>query len=340
MVKIIEHLAAASLLGYAAALEAPNPDHEYYCPYPDEKFPGSGWLNISARAEQAEYIIYAKAITKLNAVHDIFGSTYDVEWSLDCQPMKKPDGSGVFPQTFKMTGLGRFGPNYIPCGPRNIVTGFNYVFFAKSFDAATGYIELDEVNNQEGLFRLSEDNDARIQLADWMYGCVANHCHDDSEGSSADWAPMSFEDRAKAAEYSLEVHMTTETQGCIQCVIRQPDEEGSIEHVYGANETITINMEDGSMACHNYNVLPGKRYVMLLQRSDINDVVLPNGQLMVDEVNGEVAILEVDNQVQSELADLLRTCPAQDYECPVESSGSTRWVYGSLVAATVCLISL
>merc|ERR1711981_344515 len=187
-------------IGICFAGNAPNPNAKYYCNYPEAPF-GSP-QNISTRAENAEYIIYAKALKKYNNQYSLFGETYDVEWSLECQPMKQPARS-LFPQLINMTTLGRFGPDEVYCGPRNVVTGFNYVFFAKNVDRATGYIELDEINNQEGLFNLENDYEARYQLAPWLYDCVANHCHEDTDQSD-DWAPMTLNDRIDAAEYAFE----------------------------------------------------------------------------------------------------------------------------------------
>merc|ERR1712226_1470817 len=109
---------------------APNPSYEYYCPYPEQNFPGSGYQNITQRIESSAYAFYAKALEKKVTKTSLYGQEYDVLWSLECDPLKQPGGT-VIPQTFWMSGLGRFGPNYIPCGPRNVVTGFNYVFFGQ-----------------------------------------------------------------------------------------------------------------------------------------------------------------------------------------------------------------
>merc|ERR1719219_1572650 len=189
--------AAAALLAVLPSLvfSAPNPNATYYCNAPDPNFPGSTYKSISQRAEQAEWLIYAKALKKYNNQYSLFGETYDVEWSLECQPMKTPGPRFLFPQLVNMTKLGRFGPNEIYCGDRSVVTGFNYAFFAKNFSQQTGYIEIDEVNNQTGLFRLESDFEARSELAPYLYDCVANHCHDDTDGPSESWEPMPLADR-------------------------------------------------------------------------------------------------------------------------------------------------
>lgn len=300
----------------AKELHAPNPDFKYYCPYPEKDFPGSGWMSISERADQAEYVVYAKAVEKVVTSTSLYGQEYDVKWSLECNTLS----GNSLPQTFWMTGLGRYGPDYIPCGPRNVVTGFNYVFFAQNYNPSTGYLELNEYNNQEGLFRIETDMEARRELAPWLNECVANFCHDDTDISD-DWQPMPLADRIQAAEYAFEVHMTDATTGCIQCVLNEPADDNRIEHVYKVNETVKIGQ--GSMHCHDYSNVGGSRYIALFQSVDINGVVLPDGELHPDEVNGQVAIVEADNQIQSDLASLLRNCPAVDYVCPAEDPAPT-----------------
>jgi len=162
--------------------------------------PGSGYKNITERTESAAYVIYAKAIEKKITKTTLYGQEYDVLWSLECAPLRQPRGA-VVPQEFWMSGLGRFGPNYIPCGPRNVVTGFNYVFYGANWDSATNHMELSEINNQEGLFRVETDAAARKELAPWLNECIANFCHDDNDADTEDWQPMSLEQRIFDAEY-------------------------------------------------------------------------------------------------------------------------------------------
>ena len=180
---------------------APNPDHIYYCPYPESNIPGSGWQSISERTEGAAWVIYAKAIEKKVTKTRLYGQEYDVLWSLECQPLKQPRGA-VLPQEFWMTGLGRFGPNYVPCGPRSVVTGFNYVFYGANYSAETNHMALAELNNQEGLFRVETDYEARRELAPWLGECMANFCHEDSD-QPENWEPLSLKERVEDAEYRI-----------------------------------------------------------------------------------------------------------------------------------------
>ena len=114
--------------------------------------------------------------------------------------------------------------------------------------------------------------------------------------------------------------MTTDGKGCVQCVLNQPSSENFIEHQFSVNETLMV---DGEGYCHDYTGLSGKRYIALLQRVNMVGQIAKDGHLFPDEVNGQIALIEANNEVQSELADILKNCPAVDYECPAEDTTTT-----------------
>merc|ERR1712046_124958 len=151
----------------------------------------------------------------------------------------------------------------------------------------------------------------------YLNECFANFCHEDSDDESEDWKPMTLKERIEDAEYALEVHMTTDGKGCVQCILNQPTDDNFIEHLYSVNETIRI---DSDGYCHDYSGVAGKRYIALLQKVNMIGQVANKGHLFPDEVNGQIALIEANNEVQSELADMLRNCPAVDYQCPAEDA--------------------
>merc|ERR1711912_75423 len=80
---------------------------------------------------------------------------------------------------------------------------------------------------------------------------------------------------------------------------------------------------DSDGYCHDYNGVAGKRYIALLQKVNMIGQIANKGHLFPDEVNGQIALIEANNEVQSELADMLRNCPAVDYQCPSEDTTTT-----------------
>jgi len=271
-------------------------------------------MTIDQRAENSAYMFYAKATNKEDVTTSILGQSYTVEWTSECNPLKQP--RGILPLTFKMRNMGAPDPDHIPCGPRNVIGGFNYVFFAMPDPNEPGYWILDEVNNQTALFRPDEHP---VELAPWLLECL-NNCHSDVNPAEDNWEVMSLSDRINAAEYAFEVHMTTQSEGCVQCVLKEPTNPGINERIFGVNETIEVVSH--SATCFDYGqiVEPNKRYITLLERVEISGRPDAGNHLSPDEVNGQQAIYELNEQILAELGDMLAFCPAEDYMCPTEPS--------------------
>jgi len=273
-------------------------------------------------------MFYAKATGKEDVTTSLYGQHYTVEWTQVCSPLKQP--AGILPLTFKMRDMGAATLDYIPCGPRNVIGGFDYVFFAQPDTEEDGYWLLDEVNNQTGIFRPDEHP---AQLAPYLIECD-NRCHVSGEDPE-DWQPMTLSDRIKAAEYAFEVHMTTGSEGCVQCILNQPVNPSVIEKQWAVNQTLEVVSH--AETCDDYsNITPNKRYIALLERVEISGRPNLGDHLSPDEVNGQTAIYEVTEQILAELTDELSQCPAEDYQCPSEPAPTPDG--GSLAAFSMVLL--
>ena len=332
------HFVSLAILGFSAAFlgvnEAALPNDVEYCDHPDPNMPGSGWKNMTERSEEAQFIIYAKAVEKTDIKTSLFGQSYTVEWETLC--VMKPGIRG-FPSRFKMEHMGTFDPSdIVHCGNRKVKGGFNYIFYAKpdyNSDGADPYLIFDEVNNQTALFEIGGVDENGVDpvnraFAEDIYHCLSgDHCHDDDDLPNIDpenevdfWEPMSLSDRIKASEYAMEVHMIDGARGCVQCILNQPENPSGIQHDFKVNETLYVTEHES--LCHDSDVYidGGKRYIMLLTNSEINGK--PNLKpftLAPNEVNGQQAVYEVDSALIAELGDLLVNCPAEDYTCPAEN---------------------
>lgn len=310
----MKYLLAALCAGSASAALPPGAK---FCDVNYPNRPDHEYLTISEQIEAADYVFYAKAINKLNVTTSLMGQRYTVEWSQECYAIKQP-AKYLIPQTFLMPDMGAADLYDLPCGPRDVVTGFNYLFFAtNSPEEVFGVYHLQEVNNQTGIYRLDHNNKA--ELAPYLYDCLSgDQCHPDNDDASETWEPMLLADRIKASEYAIEIHMKDESHGCVQCVIRQPamnlqDGVSKVQIGYGlpnpfepqltVNETVVINSHS---ICQDYNLEAGKRYIMLLEKVSAIGEFDPD-TYFPDEVNGQQAIYELTSEIQAELnQELLR----------------------------------
>jgi len=301
------------------------PDDVTSCNPPDPNRPDQNWMSISERIDATDgYVFYAKAIAKEDIETSMWGQSYTVEWSLECLPIKQPARYAV-PQTFKMENLGTFPPSYIPCGPRNVITGFNYIIFAErdqereNFD----YYVLEEFNDQDGIIRVTNEN--KLELAPYLYECLSgDECHDDADDIQDNWEPMLLADRIKASEYAFEVIMNDDTTGCIQCVLNEPSDPSIIEPLF--SEDGTFQLTEHHKNCHDPYDVKGDgetKYIMMLEREEASGTIDKNNELSPDEVNGQMAIYELTSEIQAELDDYLAQCPAQLFTCNAEPEPET-----------------
>lgn len=273
-------------------------------------------MTLSEQIKAAEYVFYAKATAKKDVKQTPYGEQYTMVWTQECQPIKQP-AQYLTPVTFEMPKMGDLDNMDNFYGSREVRLGFNYVFFARPGDEFGIYM-LDEVNNQQGLYRLDDSN--RNELAPYLNECLAgDQCFDDDDSASESWAPVSLADRVNDAEYVFKFTANqpdgTHNLGCIQCILKQPN-GNRLEQVFDVNQKFNTYFSEND--CQDYALQDGKTYIGLFERENKNGAVYSPNNLFPQEVNGQKAIYELTADVQEELDAMLSTCSSTVYDCAAE----------------------